>query len=403
MRKFFNLLLAMLAMLGTSCEQQGKEAANTPTTFAIDITDIAVTSATVNVVPPSNETYIFDVIARLDYEEYATPTEFANSRIEMLKEWSEAQNRPLTEALVSGAASREYDWLSADTRYYAYAFGVTDNGELSTDVVLVSFRTPPYSDEPSNNTFDINVSDIAAYGARIEVVPSNGDFYYFYAVEKAEYDKYESDEAFADGVAYDVRMSVSVDILSNLSSGYDSHLFNSLLKPNTDYYAYALGISGNGVPTTDVTKVAFKTLPTTSDEMVLDYFVEASSMKMNGYYKEGVATWSIALAAADEDNVLYLDLQTSTTATDFVGSYTFDSSFDPNTAVVGVVDGNYWSGSCWCVYDKLGNPARRQLFSSGSVDVTKSDNIYTLSINGLDQNNEKLVVSYTGVIEDISW
>ena len=401
MKKLLNLLLTVLALLGTSCEQQGKDGADTPTTFIVDVANITINSATVNVVPPSNETYLFDVVARFDYEEFATPTDFAISRIEMLKGWADAQNRPLTELLVSGTQSREYDWLSADTRYYAYAFGVTAEGELSTDVVMVQFRTKPYSDEPSNNTFDIKVSEITAYGARLEVTPSNGDFYHFYVVEKAEYDKYESEEAFAKSVAHDIK-SISVDVTSNLSIGSNGYIFNALLKPSTDYYAYALGISGNGVPTTSVTKVPFKTLATTNNEMVLDYFVEAYAMKMNNFYKEGVATWSISLAAADEDNTLYLDIQTPLTATDFVGSYTFDSSFDPNTAVVGAMEEKYWSGSCWYVYDNLGNLVKGKLFSSGSVNITKSDNIYTLSIDALDQNNEKLKVSYTGIIEDIS-
>lgn len=391
----------MDALVGISCEQQGGEEGNTPTTFTVDVANITINSATINVVPPSNETYLFDVVARLEYEEYATPADFAISRIEMLKGRADAQNRPLTELLVSGAQSREYDWLSADTRYYAYAFGVTAEGELSTDVVMVQFRTEPYSDEPSNNTFDIKLSDITAYGAKIKVTPSNGDFYYFYAIEKAEYEKYESDEAFAKSVAQEIKL-MSVDVTSNLSTDYDSHTFNALLKPGTDYYAYALGISGNGVPTTGVTKVAFKTLTPTSDEIVLDYFVEAFAMKMNGFYKEGVATWSIAFYAEDEDNTLYLDIQTPLAATDFVGEYSFDSSYAPNTAVAGAMEEKYWSGSCWYVYDNLGNLVKSKLFSSGSVKITKSDNIYTISINALDQNNEKLKGSYTGPIEDIS-
>ena len=352
--------------------------------------------------PPSDEAYFFDVVARLEYEEYATPADFANSRIERLKGMAEASNRSLAEFLVSGAQSREYDYLSADTKYYAYAFGVSADGELSTDVVMVQFKTEPYSNEPSNNTFDIKVSDITSYGAKIEVTPSNGDFYYFYAIEKAEYENYESDEAFAKGVAQEIKL-MSVDVTANLSTAYDSHTFNALLKPGTDYYAYALGISGNGVPTTGVTKVAFKTLTPTSDEIVLDYFVEACAMKMNGFYKEGVATWSIAFHAEDEENTLYLDIQTPLTATDFVGDYTFDSSFDPNTAVVGAMEEEkYWSGSLWYVNDKLGNLVKIKLLSSGSVKITKSDNIYTISINALDQNNEKLKGSYTGPIEDIS-
>lgn len=392
----------MVALGGISCEQQGGEGGNTPATFTVDVANITINSATVNVVPPSNETYLFDVVARLEYEEYATPADFAISRIAMLKGWADAQNRPLTELLVSGAQSREYDWLTADTRYYAYAFGVSADGELSTDVVMVQFRTEPYSDEPSNNTFDIKLSDITAYGAKIEVTPSNGDFYYFYAIEKAEYENYESDEAFAKSVAQEIKR-MSVDVTSNLSTAYDSHTFNALLKPDTDYYAYALGISGNGVPTTGVTKVAFKTLTPTSDEIVLDYFVEACAMKMNGFYKKGVATWSIAFHAEDEENTLYLDIQTPLTATDFVGDYTFDSSFDPNTAVVGAMEEEkYWSGSLWYVNDKLGNLVKIKLLSSGSVKITKSDNIYTISVDALDQDNEKLKVSYTGPIEDIS-
>ena len=394
MKKFFKLILAMLAVCAISCEPN--DLVGGKTTFAISVTNITTTGATIDVVPSNNHTYYyFDVVQKIYFEEYATPAEFAYSRIEQRKEYAESQGVALVETLVLGAGNYVCDWLTGDQEYYAYAFGITPDGELCTDVAVKPFTTLPYSDAPSANTFGIEVSDITAHGAKISVTPSNDDYYYFYAVEKAEYEAFESEAAFAESVATRLKEANAVTIY-NLSSGPEVFVFNALLKPNTDYYAYAFGLSGNYVPTTDVTKVAFKTLEDVDNVTTLDYFVSGYAKKYESRYDEGTATWVLVFFARDESNVLTLEFQTPNSATDIVGEYEISSTHASGSVVAGaLVDGEF-RGSYWSVSDNNYNLANYKLFQSGSANVSKTERGYTIAVDALDHNNEKVTMNYTG-------
>lgn len=402
MKKLINLFIAMLALCGISCEHQGEGVGDkTPTTFVIQVVDITTTTATVNVIPSNHSTYYyFDVVAQKQYNEYASPEAFANSRIASLEQWIKENNTTWAEMLVTGPGHSETTWLMGGTDYYAYAFGITADGKLCTDVAIEPFTTLPYSDTPSNNTFDIAVSDITAHGAKIDVTPSNEDYYYFYAVEKAELEEFASEEAFAASVAAKLK-ETSSSLMLSLSSGPESFVFNALLKPNTDYYAYAFGVSGNYIPTTHVTKVAFKTLEDVDNVTMLDYFVSGFVRKYENRYAEGTATWSMVLFAQSETNVLMLEVQTPNSATDFVGEYEISSSLAPGSVVAGSYVNNLFKGSYWTVSDNSYNLVDHKLFQSGSVKVSKTGDVYTLTVDALDQNNEKVKVSYTGLMAAI--
>ena len=61
MKKLLNLLLAMFAVCGISCEPN--DLVGGKTTFAITVSNITTTSATIDVVPSNNQTYYyFDVV-----------------------------------------------------------------------------------------------------------------------------------------------------------------------------------------------------------------------------------------------------------------------------------------------------------------------------------------------------
>lgn len=397
MKKLFKLfILAMLAVCGVACEPN--DLVGGKTTFAISVTNITTTGATIDVVPSNNHTYYyFDVVQKIYFEEYATPAEFAYSRIEQRKEYAASQGVTLVDALSLGAGNYVCDWLTGDQEYYAYAFGITPDGELCTDVATKPFKTLPYSDGPSDNKFVIEVSNITARGAKISVKPSSDDYYHFYAIEKAEYEKFESEEAFVNSVATELKEE-GTSINFNTSSGNDSFVFNALLKPNTDYYAYAFGLSGNYVPTTDVTKVPFKTQNVVNNDTILDYFTMGYAMKKEAVNGNDTATWFVALFAKDENNYLALEIQTPITAADFVGEYPISSSLATNSVVAGAFAENKFTGSHWVVTDNHNNIADYKTLASGSVKIFKLDNNYTLQIDALDPNNERVTASYTGEI-----
>ena len=75
MKKLFKLfILAMLAVCGVACEPN--DLVGGKTTFAISVTNITTTGATIDVVPSNNHTYYyFDVVQKIYFEEYSIPEE----------------------------------------------------------------------------------------------------------------------------------------------------------------------------------------------------------------------------------------------------------------------------------------------------------------------------------------
>lgn len=399
MKRLFCLILALVATCHIArSSQPSTDEGEATTTFTIDIYNITTTSATAKVTPSNNNTlYYYGFIIKEGYKSYSTPAEFAASQIEMIQNWANQNGYSLSDLLKQGVDSRESKNLKGDTEYFVYAFGITADGKQSTEVALKAFTTLPYADEPSNNTFSIDVSKITDHGARVEIIPSNNDPYYFHVVEKAEYEKFENDEEFAHSVVAELR-TLTDKIDYTRASGNKHYVFNALLKPNTDYYAFAFGMSGNGVPTTGVTKRPFKTLAEKSDELVRDYYVRGFSAIYEKDTQNSSTTWSVALFAETEINIVVLDINLPITATDFVGRYELSSSRELNTANVGsMVDGAIY-GSYWSLSDKFYNMIDYKLLSSGSMDISKSGDIYTIKIDALDHNGKRFLVEYSGTI-----
>jgi hypothetical protein len=110
-----------------------------------------------------------------------------------------------------------------------------------------------------------------------------------------------------------------------------------------------------------------------------------------------VSTWRIALMLGMR-NMLWVEVQAPETATSFAGEYEFTSTFAPGTAVAGSITGDAEIGSRWCVYDDFNNLIIHKCLSLGNVSISQKGDNYTITIEALDQNYEKLTVKYTGAI-----
>ena len=116
--------------------------------------------------------------------------------------------------------------------------------------------------------FRITCSDPRTSGADVEWVPSDGVGSYFSLVtEKAYYDRFSDDEAYiADDMEYIserarlYEVSFEEMLATYLTSGPKNSRIEGL-KSDTEYYAYAYGMTPDGTPTTAIFKTLFKTLP----------------------------------------------------------------------------------------------------------------------------------------------
>lgn len=434
MKKLLKLLILMLAVCGVSCERHGNlfgggnnsgsnggenggNGAVSQNTFIINVSNITSDSASVSVSPSNSDTYYFDVIEKSTFDSYATSTQFATEYVAFLKDLCEEIGYNFGDILSSGSDSYSFGELETNTNYYIFAFGVTASGEVTTNVSVKAFKTLESSGNQgggntSANTFTITVSDITSKGAYIEVAPSNNDTYYFDVVEKSVFDNFSSPIDYATQLtAYlkEYYESSGYSLADALSSGRDGYEYQDGLDANTVYYAFAFGVSSDGVVTTDVAVEAFQTLAssggnsggTSGGDMNLNAFTYGYYSNYGDYYNSGATNWYIDLYTDDTYDILVLEVQTPLTATDFVGNYKFASTFAANTAVNGFIDDEgYICGSFWGLFDSDYNLADYRFCNSGSVNITKSGANYTIAVDALDADGNKIVSNYTGALEE---
>ena len=84
------------------------------------------------------------------------------------------------------------------------------------------------------------------------------------------------------------------------------------------------------------------------------------------------------------------------------GEYKLLSTFAPGTAVAGGVDSDgYGYGTYWALLDNNWEYfVETSLCTSGTVKVTKSDNLYTIDIDAIGDSGNSIKVSYSGVLEE---
>ena len=421
MKRIFNLLLAMLAILGVACTPNnggGNENNNgggeAPTmTFAIDIADITLSGATINVTPSSDATYFFDVVDKAKIDSYATPLEYATESIKNLKLLIGLFGIPLSDYLSTGHGSATLDSLTPDTEYYAYAFGLTADGEITSEVCLEYFKTLPDTSGPSDNTFVLEVSEITVSGAVVSITPSKKDHYYFDVIEKSVYDQIEGDvtaklaenlKNFCEEEGYTFG-----DIITY---GENTYSFEGVLNPGTEYCAFAFGLSKGGIVTTDITTVFFKTLTIEeasagidSGDMNLDDIVGAMYVNYKDYYEVGATNWLISLYNESRMGVLTIDLLSDLSATEIpLGEYPINLSLTPGTVIAGTLDESYANmGTFWRLYNDEWDTVEMAYLKSGTVTIGKSDDIYTINVNAIDGYGNTITASYTGAMENYDY
>ena len=438
MKKLFKLfIIAMLAVCGVACDQLGGlvnggngsgngDEPNTPGTtesvFNITVSDITSTTAYVSVETTSNETYYFDVIEKDYFDQYSDKSVFLTEMIAELKVLYEEYGYTFADALSCGNDGFLYDGnvgLDPNTHYYAFAVAINENGEVRSDITLKAFKTLEAttgggSDEPSNNSFAIAVSDITSSGATVAITPSNSDTYYFDVIEKEVYDMYTDKKEFAAEYIAEIKAlfeAYGYSLGEVLSSGNDAYSFEGYLEPNTAYYAFAVGVSTSGVITTDVAAVPFTTLAwgggnsggSTGGDKDLTCFELGYYENWGDYYGTNATNWYIDFYSMTSNDYFVVELQGDLSETAPVaGEYQILSTFAPGTAVAGGIDEDgYGYGTFWALIHDSGEYLVDNIFcTSGSVKVSKSGDLYNIDVDAVGENGESVKMSYAGVLEE---
>lgn len=216
-------------------------------------------SVTVYVTPEDDtKPYYFDIYPADDFHDMGmTLDEFARSVIDELIEFYTENMGLSKEEIIDGIYSTgpdmgEYGELTAGTEFMAYAFELSSEGEILSDVRTEMFSTPEV--EQSDNTITINEGEVSAVSIEVNYNASNDDVYFYDLVPAAGFEGMTDDEIMKKEIR-----EWGGNISYSLISGNFTYQFNKL-EPDTEYLALAFGYQA-GVNTTPLTKKSIRTLP----------------------------------------------------------------------------------------------------------------------------------------------
>ena len=263
--------------------------------------------------------------------------------------------------------------------------------------------------------FAINVTNITSEGALVSIVPTNSDTYYFDVIEKDIYDQLGSENA-VDAIVEGLKeycASKGYDIGDVVLSGAKRFPLDGTLKPDTEYYAFAFGLSKEGVVTTDITLAPFRTLIVekvipgiNSGDKIIEELVKGNFVNYGDYYDVGATNWMLALYNESGLGALVIEIQTDLSATEIpLGEYPINSSLAAGTVIAGGMDEQeYDYGTIWTLYDDTWSTMLENIFcTSGKVVLDKRGDDYIVNLEAIDAYGNTITMSYTGALERLSF
>lgn len=264
--------------------------------FVIEVKNVTDTSVGFTITPEDEEmTYIAMMTTKEYFDEFEDDeayimddlTWFDNAAIEAGVDLSEY----LKGVLKKGVISDTQDKLDPETEYIVYAFGLSNNGIVTTSLYKQTFTT--LSTELTELNFEIQVTDVGYDTATITVTPDNDKAFYFVNVFSLEdYQNYGGDEsAFAAHINklrnYYYGLGATADqMVANLGYVGAKSLSVEDLKAGTKYMAYAIGIDERFVANSLATVVEFETIAAE----VADLTFEVDITKIDYDHIEGSVT-----------------------------------------------------------------------------------------------------------------
>lgn len=281
-------------------------------------------------------------------------------------------------------------------------------------LTLCGVACTPEKGEGKDSNFAIYVESITANGAAVTIMPNDATAtYYFDVLDKETFEYYEALTGVAEAMTATVQADAEAEgytLADYLSTGMDAYNFTSLTA-NTEYYAFAYGVKGDGTITTKVAVKPFKTLEASGEDeggatvgsgnKSLNNFTYGYFENCGDYYESGATNWYIDLYDDNSDDLLVIEVQTSTSATTFTGTYNLGSSLAAGTAVAGFLDESDDIYGTFCgVMDSEGDILEYQLCKTGTVTISQSGDNYTITLDSVDPNGYTIKSVYTGVLEE---
>ena len=245
----------------TKMEFATPEIEQTELGFKIEVTDIGLTKATVNVTADKKDAVFFvNVFSPEQYQQWGgDETAFATHALALV-DYYVAMGRTTEEMVANlgsvGSASLVFDDLVDNTEYMAYAVGIDENFYVNTRAEVFKFTTKKAVE--SSNTFDINITGTTYCSVLGTVTPSNGDQFICSIQPKEQLAEYESDVAIMYDLVATYQKWNALDKVLYAGGVVDLEPISSL-SPSTEYVILCFG--WDEAPTTGLTRAEFKTEP----------------------------------------------------------------------------------------------------------------------------------------------
>lgn len=228
-----------------------------PFVITINPDEVTFFDAAINVAPADEEMYYFVNCTEKLTLDSMSDSQFVDYTMQLLNELAEASGKTFGDIFIAyrskGVSQFRFPSLDSDTEYYAFAFGFTIEGEVTTRLVKEPFRTKTDPGiQPSAMTFDIAVPEKSDIEATVEVTPSVDDEYYFFTAIHSN-NKTQIGSTDEEIIAYYIAlfndylldMSFEDFAAANLSKGTDSYTFTGLEAGN-EYLVLAFGVTPHG-------------------------------------------------------------------------------------------------------------------------------------------------------------
>ena len=317
--KFFASLLALVAMmLAVGCQPEPVDKPDVPDEqpcFTFEILEAEKTAVSFRVIPLAEEMpYVIMIVDKASFDAFESVEAYIADDLAWFDQIALGMGISLEDylatILTTGVKEDSAEGLSPDTEYYLYAYHLTAEGEVVSDLVYKAFKTAAL--DKSDATFEVSVSDIGYNEATINVVPSSTTATYFVNIMSEEQLAYfgEGAEAYVNHLValrdYYLGMNATTEqMIANLCFAGAKSLTIDDLTSGIKHYAYAIGVDDDFLPNTEAFVVEFDTLAAESSELTFEVNITAIDYD----HVEGMVTPS-------NDNEAYVcSIQTSESLT----------------------------------------------------------------------------------------
>lgn len=280
MKKLIFRCLTLAGLLAAGACGDGDEKGTVPSppqpkeSFVIGLGEPTAVSVEMTVTPADNEaSYYYDVLPKAVLDEHHTgdlAVYMKNMMAEAVKNLGSVEEA-LGQLTEQGVQHYNFQRLTPDTEYWAFAAGLDEQGEVNTGIVKSEFRTRALgTDEVA---FSVEFDKVAYDGFDFTITPTDLDFPYYYCTRPAFAYRDLTDQELLDAIL----MEDSFMLDWYAAPGVQTYESEQVCATDTEYWVLIFGYA-NGSATTGIYKYPQRTAKPATDPAACRYDITWSGL-----------------------------------------------------------------------------------------------------------------------------